>query len=56
VRIDESGRAVLYPNQGAGVLSSCAWADGLVDNAPNQVVRAGDVVRYLPFSALESFA
>ena len=56
VRIDESGRAVLYPNQGAGVLSSCAWADGLVDNPPNQVVRAGDVVRYLPFSALESFA
>ncbi len=56
VRIDEAGRAQLYPNQGAGVLSSCAWAEGLVDNPPGQAVRAGDTVRYLAFSALECFA
>ncbi len=56
VRLDEAGRAVLYPNQGAGVLSSCAWAHGLVDNMPGQPIRAGDLVRYLPFSELESFA
>jgi len=28
------------------------WADGLVDNAPQQVIRRGDAVSFMPFSAL----
>jgi molybdopterin molybdotransferase len=56
VRLDADGRAVLYPNQGAGVLSSCAWAEGLVDNPPRQAIRAGDLVSYLSFAEMESCA
>ncbi len=39
----------LYPNQGSGVLRSTSWADGFVDIAENQVVKAGDFVNYLSF-------
>ncbi len=42
---------VLFPHQGSGVLTSTVWADGLVDNPPGQVIRAGDLVRYVPFTA-----
>lgn len=51
-RLDAAGRAEIYPNQGAGALSSCAWAEGLIDLAPGQRVQAGDTVRFLPFAAL----
>ncbi|MDP2752728.1 MAG: molybdopterin molybdotransferase MoeA [Rhodocyclaceae bacterium] len=51
-RIDEEGRVVLYPHQGSGVLTSTVRSDGLIDNPPNQVIRAGDSVRFLPFSEL----
>ncbi|MES2887367.1 MAG: gephyrin-like molybdotransferase Glp [Pseudomonadota bacterium] len=44
----------LFPHQGSGVLTSVVWADGLVDNPPGQVIRAGDWVRYLPFNAWSS--
>lgn len=40
----------LYPNQGSGVLSSVAWADGLVDVAPEQVIQRGDWVRWIPLT------
>lgn len=52
VRLDARGEAELFPNQNAAVLTSTAWADGLVDNPPQQVIRRGDLLRYLPFSAL----
>lgn len=42
---------VLFEHQGSGVLTSVVWADGLVDNPPGQVIRAGDLVSYRPFSA-----
>jgi molybdopterin molybdotransferase len=48
----EDGRAVLYPNQGSGVLTSLAWADGLVDIDAGATVKAGDLVRFLPLSEL----
>lgn len=51
-RLDPAGRVEIYPNQGAGVLSSCAWADGLVDLPARHAVHFGDWVRYLPFSSL----
>ena len=51
-RIVPDGRVELYPNQSSGVLTSCAWADGLVDVAANRTFKAGDAVRYLAFADL----
>ncbi len=48
VRLQPDGRAALFQNQGSGVLSSLAWADGLVALAPGQQVQPGDVVPFLP--------
>jgi len=42
----------LWPNQGSGVMSSLAWADGLVDLAPETKIVRGDVLRYLSLSEL----
>jgi molybdopterin molybdotransferase len=53
-RISAGGGLELFPNQNSAVLTSVAWADGLIDNPPAQPVRAGDIVRYLPFSELLS--
>jgi molybdopterin molybdotransferase len=39
-----------YPRQGSDVLSSVAWADGLVEIGENAEVHPGDTLRYLPFS------
>ena len=52
----EEGRFAveIYPQQGSGVLTSCAWADGMVRLAPGQSVKAGDPVDYLPLSNLIS--
>jgi molybdopterin molybdotransferase len=53
IRHDDAGPyAEAYPHQGSGVLSSVSWADGLVVIEPGQVVEAGDVLQYLPFSTL----
>ena len=52
VRINGEGGLDLFPNQSSGVLTSCAWADGLVDNPPAQAVKRGELVRFLPFSEL----
>lgn len=53
VRLDSRGEhpvASAFPRQGSDVLSSVAWADGLVEVAENTSVAAGDTVRFLPFS------
>jgi molybdopterin molybdotransferase len=42
--------ADIYPRQGSDVLSSVAWADGLVEIADNTTIRDGDRVRFLPFA------
>jgi molybdopterin molybdotransferase len=54
VRLNAVGGLDLYANQSSGVLTSTVWADGLVDNAPGQVLRRGDAVRFLPLSDLLS--
>jgi len=46
------GRVELYPTQSSGVLSSCAWADGLIDCPAGQPIKAGDTVAFLPFADL----
>jgi molybdopterin molybdotransferase len=51
-RVAADGRAELFPNQSSGVLTSCAWAHGLVDIAIGQTVAPGDWVRFLPFAEL----
>jgi molybdopterin molybdotransferase len=53
-RYNAAGGLDLFPNQGSGVLTSVVWADGLVDNPSGHAVRAGDPVRFLPFTGLLS--
>ncbi|MCS6765608.1 MAG: molybdopterin molybdotransferase MoeA [Candidatus Protistobacter heckmanni] len=52
VRRNAEGGLDLYANQGSGVLTGTAWADGLVDNPPGQTIAPGDLVRFLPFADL----
>ena len=51
-KMNAAGGLELFPNQSSGVLTSTVWGDGLVDNPPKQAIAKGDVVRFLPFSAL----
>ncbi len=51
-RMNAQGGLELFGHQGSGVLTSLVWADGLVDNPPGQVIRQGDLVRFLPLSGL----
>ncbi|MCX7155803.1 MAG: molybdopterin molybdotransferase MoeA [Rhodocyclales bacterium] len=51
-RINAEGGLELFANQSSGVLTSCTWADGLIDNPPRQAIGRGDAVRFLPFSEL----
>lgn len=51
-RVNPEGGLVLYANQGSGVLTSAAWADGLIDNPAGNAIKPGDTVRFLPFSEL----
>ena len=48
----EMGQAALFPNQSSGVLTSLAWADGLVDVDAGITVTAGDPVRFIPLAEL----
>jgi molybdopterin molybdotransferase len=52
VRVNDDGALELFPNQGSAVLTSTAWADGLVDNPPATSIARGDLVRFIPFSEL----
>ncbi|QWE19747.1 molybdopterin molybdotransferase MoeA [Polynucleobacter corsicus] len=54
VKINAQGGLDLFPNQSSGVLTSASWGDGLVDRPPGQALKAGDMVKYIPFSALLS--
>ena len=49
---NRTGGLELYPTQDSAVLTSTAWADGLIDNPPAQAIRKGDTVRFLPYSEL----
>jgi molybdopterin molybdotransferase len=52
VKWNAQGGLDLYPTQDSAVLTSTAWADGLVDNPAQQAIRKGDSVRFLPYSEL----
>ncbi|MCH6565902.1 MAG: molybdopterin molybdotransferase MoeA [Proteobacteria bacterium] len=46
---DQAPVAKIYPNQDSGVLSSAVWAQGFVEIAEGQTLRAGDKVDYFCF-------
>jgi molybdopterin molybdotransferase len=52
VKINDQGGLDLHPNQSSGVLTSASWGDGLVDCPPNQPIKSGELVKYIPFDAL----
>jgi molybdopterin molybdotransferase len=52
VKWNPQGGLDLYPTQDSAVLTSTAWADGLVDNPAGHAIREGDMVRFLPYSEL----
>ena len=52
VKWNAQGGLELYPTQDSAVLTSTAWADGLVDNPPGRAVGRGEMVRFLPYSEL----
>ena len=53
-RMNDKGGVELYPNQGAGVLTSLCWGDGLVCNKPGLAINPGDSVCFVPYAELLS--
>jgi molybdopterin molybdotransferase len=52
VKWNAQGGLDLYPTQDSAVLTSTAWADGLLDNPAGRAIRQGDTVRLLPYCEL----
>jgi molybdopterin molybdotransferase len=52
VKWNGEGGLDLYPTQDSAVLTSTAWADGLLDNPAGRAIRKGDRVRFLSYSEL----
>src|SRR5216684_324761 len=52
VKWNTQGGLELYPTQDSAVLTSTAWADGLVDNPAGHAIRKGEQVRFLPYAEL----
>lgn len=52
VRVNGDGGLDLFGNQNSAVLTSTAWADGLVDHPAGATISRGQTVRYLPFAEL----
>ena len=52
VKWNAAGGLDIYPTQDSAVMTSTAWADGLVDNPPNHAIAKGDMVRFLPYAEL----
>jgi molybdopterin molybdotransferase len=53
VRVNATGGLDLFATQNSAVLTSCVWADGIVDNPPGKPIARGDSVHYLPFAELQ---
>ncbi|HJV07288.1 MAG TPA: gephyrin-like molybdotransferase Glp [Chromobacteriaceae bacterium] len=51
-KLDDDGRLQLHPNQGSGVMTSLAWADGLVELPAGETVAENQRVRFLPLTGL----
>ena len=53
-RINDAGGLDLFANQSSGVLTSTVWGDGLIDNPAGRTIETGDLVQFIPFSALQA--
>jgi molybdopterin molybdotransferase len=51
-KLSDAGGLQLFGNQSSGVMSSAAWADGLIDLPPGSTVEPGQLLRFLPFNEL----
>ncbi|SEK21821.1 molybdopterin molybdotransferase [Roseateles sp. YR242] len=51
-RVTDQGGLALFGNQSSGVMSSAAWADGLIELPPGSTVELGQPLRFLPFNDL----
>ena len=51
-KLSDAGGLQLFGNQSSGVMSSAAWADGLIDLPPGSTVQPGQLLRFLPFHDL----
>ncbi|WP_296804937.1 gephyrin-like molybdotransferase Glp [Thiocapsa sp.] len=49
---DGAPELAVFPSRSSAVLSSVAWANGLVEIPENQVIRKGDLVDFIPFYGL----
>ncbi|MBQ9241543.1 MAG: molybdopterin molybdotransferase MoeA [Duodenibacillus sp.] len=49
VRKNDRGGLDLFSNQNSQILTSCAWADGVVDIPAGTTIKAGDTVPYYAF-------
>jgi molybdopterin molybdotransferase len=46
------GKAEVFASEGSGRISGLSWAEGLVElDEPAREVRAGDVVRFIPYGS-----
>jgi molybdopterin molybdotransferase len=51
-RLNGEGGVELFRNQGAGVVTSLSWGDGLVIKETQQIIARGEAVRFIPFAEL----
>ncbi len=51
-RLNGQGGLDVFANQNSAVLTSCVWADGVIDNPAGRAIARGDGVRFLPFAEL----
>jgi molybdopterin molybdotransferase len=52
VKWNSRGGLDLYHTQDSAVLTSTAWADGLVDNPADHAIRSGEMVKFMAYSEL----
>jgi len=51
-RVNDENGLDLFENQGSGILTSITWCDGLIDNPAGNLIRKGDMVKFLPLCQL----
>lgn len=51
-QLNRNGEAIIYPNQGSGVLTSVTWATGLVCISEGTTVQRGQPVTFISFNEL----
>ncbi len=49
---DGEPELAVFPTRSSAVLSSVAWADGLIEIPPGRVIQPGDPVEFMPFADL----